>query len=178
MNSDVSTLAEWIADSHRPCFLEARASQPSRGSRTFAGERLLLQEREIPLETVLSIDFFTRHPRCVLGVGSTRSTAPWNPTARTGPWPRWRAPGSSMLSSRRTLTAGTSVPGRAPCGSCTVTGSGSYARMRVRRSVARCVTVDGDPVPACRHAEDRCARTSSCTANPSTRASSRPPYQP
>ena len=63
MNSDVSTLAEWIAASPSTVFFGGAGVSTESGIPDFRGANgFYFQEREIPLETVLSIDFFTQHP--------------------------------------------------------------------------------------------------------------------
>ena len=63
MNSDVSTLADWIAESPSTVFFGGAGVSTESGIPEFRGANgFYFQEREIPLETVLSIDFFTRHP--------------------------------------------------------------------------------------------------------------------
>ena len=63
MNSDVSTLADWIAESPSTVFFGGAGVSTESGIPDFRGANgFYFQEREIPLETVLSIDFFTRHP--------------------------------------------------------------------------------------------------------------------
>ena len=63
MNGDVSTLADWIADSPSTVFFGGAGVSTESGIPDFRGANgFYFQEREIPLETVLSIDFFSRHP--------------------------------------------------------------------------------------------------------------------
>ena len=63
MNDDVSTLAEWIAASPSTVFFGGAGVSTESGIPDFRGANgFYFQEREIPLETVLSIDFFTKHP--------------------------------------------------------------------------------------------------------------------
>ncbi len=63
MNSDVSTLADWIAESPSTVFFGGAGVSTESGIPDFRGANgFYFQEREIPLETVLSIDFFTKHP--------------------------------------------------------------------------------------------------------------------
>ena len=63
MNDDVSTLTEWIADSPSTVFFGGAGVSTESGIPDFRGANgFYFQEREIPLETVLSIDFFTLHP--------------------------------------------------------------------------------------------------------------------
>ena len=63
MNSDVSTLADWIAESPSTVFFGGAGVSTESGIPDFRGANgFYFQEREIPLETVLSIDFFTLHP--------------------------------------------------------------------------------------------------------------------
>lgn len=64
MNNDVSTLAEWIAASPSTVFFGGAGVSTESGIPDFRGANgFYFQEREIPLETVLSIDFFERHPQ-------------------------------------------------------------------------------------------------------------------
>ena len=64
MNSDVSTLAEWIAASPSTVFFGGAGVSTESGIPDFRGANgFYFQEREIPLETVLSIDFFEQHPQ-------------------------------------------------------------------------------------------------------------------
>ena len=64
MNDDVSTLAEWIAASPSTVFFGGAGVSTESGIPDFRGANgFYFQEREIPLETVLSIDFFERHPQ-------------------------------------------------------------------------------------------------------------------
>jgi len=64
MNSDVSTLAAWIAASPSTVFFGGAGVSTESGIPDFRGANgFYFQEREIPLETVLSIDFFERHPQ-------------------------------------------------------------------------------------------------------------------
>ena len=64
MNSDVSTLAEWIATSPSTVFFGGAGVSTESGIPDFRGANgFYFQEREIPLETVLSIDFFNRYPQ-------------------------------------------------------------------------------------------------------------------
>ncbi|WP_314129825.1 NAD-dependent protein deacylase [Schaalia odontolytica] len=64
MNDDVSTLAEWIASSASTVFFGGAGVSTESGIPDFRGANgFYFQEREIPLETVLSIDFFNRHPQ-------------------------------------------------------------------------------------------------------------------
>ena len=63
MNDDVSTLADWIAESPSTVFFGGAGVSTESGIPDFRGANgFYFQEREIPLETVLSIDFFTKHP--------------------------------------------------------------------------------------------------------------------
>ena len=63
MNDDVSTLAEWIAASPSTVFFGGAGVSTESGIPDFRGANgFYFQEREIPLEMVLSIDFFTQHP--------------------------------------------------------------------------------------------------------------------
>ena len=76
MNDDVSTLTEWIADSPSTVFFGGAGVSTESGIPDFRGANgFYFQEREIPLETVLSIDFLSgiRRPT---GSGSTRCTVP------------------------------------------------------------------------------------------------------
>ena len=64
MNDDVSTLADWIAQSPSTVFFGGAGVSTESGIPDFRGANgFYFQEREIPLETVLSIDFFERHPQ-------------------------------------------------------------------------------------------------------------------
>ena len=63
MNSDVSTLTDWIATSPSTVFFGGAGVSTESGIPDFRGANgFYFQEREIPLETVLSIDFFAKHP--------------------------------------------------------------------------------------------------------------------
>ena len=63
MDNNVSTLADWIADSPSTVFFGGAGVSTESGIPDFRGANgFYFQEREIPLERVLSIDFFNRHP--------------------------------------------------------------------------------------------------------------------
>lgn len=63
MPGDVSTLADWIAISPSTVFFGGAGVSTESGIPDFRGANgFYFQEREIPLEQVLSIDFFARHP--------------------------------------------------------------------------------------------------------------------
>ncbi|MFC2556403.1 MAG: NAD-dependent protein deacylase [Pauljensenia sp.] len=64
MDNNVSTLADWIADSPSTVFFGGAGVSTESGIPDFRGANgFYFQQREIPLETVLSIDFFNRHPQ-------------------------------------------------------------------------------------------------------------------
>lgn len=64
MDNNVSTLANWIADSPSTVFFGGAGVSTESGIPDFRGANgFYFQQREIPLETVLSIDFFNRHPQ-------------------------------------------------------------------------------------------------------------------
>lgn len=61
-NEKYETLRRWIRDSHRIVFLGGAGVSTESGIPDFRGENgLYRQKREIPLETVLSHDFFMNH---------------------------------------------------------------------------------------------------------------------
>lgn len=63
MDDNVSTLADWIANSPSTVFFGGAGVSTESGIPDFRGANgFYFQEREIPLERVLSIDFFNRHP--------------------------------------------------------------------------------------------------------------------
>ena len=63
MSDDASTLAEWIGGSHDIVFFGGAGVSTESGIPDFRGaEGFYHQEREIPLERVLSIDFFSACP--------------------------------------------------------------------------------------------------------------------
>ena len=63
MSDDVSTLAQWIAEAHDIVFFGGAGVSTGSGIPDFRGAKgFYHQEREIPLERVLSIDFFSACP--------------------------------------------------------------------------------------------------------------------
>ena len=63
MSDDVSTLAQWIADARDIVFFGGAGVSTESGIPDFRGAKgFYHQEREIPLERVLSIDFFSAYP--------------------------------------------------------------------------------------------------------------------
>lgn len=63
MSDDVSTLAQWIADARDIVFFGGAGVSTESGIPDFRGAKgFYHQEREIPLERVLSIDFFSACP--------------------------------------------------------------------------------------------------------------------
>ena len=63
MSDDVSTLAQWIAEAHDIVFFGGAGVSTESGIPDFRGAKgFYHQEREIPLERVLSIDFFSACP--------------------------------------------------------------------------------------------------------------------
>ena len=63
MSDDASTLAQWIAEAHDIVFFGGAGVSTESGIPDFRGAKgFYHQEREIPLERVLSIDFFSACP--------------------------------------------------------------------------------------------------------------------
>ena len=63
MASDISTLANWIRTSPSTVFFGGAGVSTESGIPDFRGANgFYFQERTIPLEQVLSIDFFSIHP--------------------------------------------------------------------------------------------------------------------
>ena len=63
MTSDISTLANWIHTSPSTVFFGGAGVSTESGIPDFRGANgFYFQERTIPLEQVLSIDFFSVHP--------------------------------------------------------------------------------------------------------------------
>ncbi len=63
MSDDASTLAQWIAEAHDIVFFGGAGVSTESGIPDFRGAKgIYHQEREIPLERVLSIDFFSACP--------------------------------------------------------------------------------------------------------------------
>ena len=150
MNDDVSTLAEWIAASPSTVFFGGAGVSTESGIPDFRGANgFYFQEREIPLETVLSIDFFERHPqaywewfheiyRPVEPNGAHRALASLEAAGRLDAVITQTIDGLHQRAGSRTVWE---LPGnweRLECQSC-----GAVA------ALADAVTVDGDPVPAC-----------------------------
>lgn len=150
MNSDVSTLADWIAASPSTVFFGGAGVSTESGIPDFRGANgFYFQEREISLETVLSIDFFTQHPE-----------AYWEwfheiyrPVEPNG---AHRALASLEAAGRLDAVITQNIDGlHQRAGSCSVWElHGNWERLVCTAcgSVAAlhdAVTVDGDPVPAC-----------------------------
>ena len=113
------------------------------------GERLLLQEREIPLETVLSIDFFAKHPeaywewfheiyRPVDPNGAHRALAALEAAGRLDAVITQNIDGLHQRAGSRTVWELHGNWERLVCTRC-----GTIA------ALGEAVTLDGDPVPAC-----------------------------
>ena len=176
MNNDVSTLAEWIAASPSTVFFGGAGVSTESGIPDFRGANgFYFQEREIPLETVLSIDFFERHPQ-----------AYWEwfheiyrPVEPNG---AHRALASLEAAGRLDAVITQNIDGlHQRAGSRAVWElHGNWERLaRTAGPSPRWPMpsrLTGIPCPRVPRAPRRCARTSSCTESPSTRASSRPPF--
>ena len=150
MNNDVSTLAEWIAASPSTVFFGGAGVSTESGIPDFRGANgFYFQEREIPLETVLSIDFFERHPqaywewfheiyRPVEPNGAHRALASLEAAGRLDAVITQNIDGLHQRAGSRTVWELHGNWERLVCTSC-----GAVA------SLGEAVTVDGDPVPAC-----------------------------
>lgn len=150
MNDDVSTLAEWIAASPSTVFFGGAGVSTESGIPDFRGANgFYFQEREIPLETVLSIDFFERHPqaywewfleiyRPVEPNGAHRALASLEAAGRLDAVITQNIDGLHQRAGSRTVWELHGNWERLVCTDC-----GTVA------ALADAVTVDGDPVPAC-----------------------------
>lgn len=150
MNSDVSTLAEWIAASPSTVFFGGAGVSTESGIPDFRGANgFYFQEREIPLETVLSIDFFERHPqaywewfheiyRPVEPNGAHRALASLEAAGRLDAVVTQNIDGLHQRAGSRTVWELHGNWERLVC-----TGCGAVA------SLGDAVTVDRDPVPVC-----------------------------
>ena len=150
MNDDVSTLAEWIAASPSTVFFGGAGVSTESGIPDFRGANgFYFQEREIPLETVLSIDFFERHPqaywawfheiyRPVEPNGAHRALASLEAAGRLDAVITQNIDGLHQRAVSRTVWELHGNWERLVCTRC-----GTVA------SLGDAVTVDGDPVPAC-----------------------------
>ena len=150
MNDDVSTLAEWIAASPSTVFFGGAGVSTESGIPDFRGANgFYFQEREIPLETVLSIDFFERHPqaywewfheiyRPVKPNGAHRALASLEAAGRLDAVITQNIDGLHQRAGSRTVWELHGNWERLVCTQC-----GSVA------ALSDTVTVDGDPVPAC-----------------------------
>ena len=150
MNDDVSTLAEWIAASPSTVFFGGAGVSTESGIPDFRGANgFYFQEREIPLETVLSIDFFERHPqaywewfheiyRPVEPNGAHRALASLEAAGRLEAVITQTLDGLPQPAGSRTVWELHGNWERLVCTSC-----GTVAPL------GDAVTVDGDPVPAC-----------------------------
>lgn len=150
MNSDVSTLAEWIADSPSTVFFGGAGVSTESGIPDFRGANgFYFQEREIPLETVLSIDFFERHPqaywewfheiyRPVEPNGAHRTLATLEGAGLLDAVITQNIDGLHQRAGSRAVWELHGNWERLVCTRC-----GTVA------SLGDAVTVDGDPVPAC-----------------------------
>ena len=177
MNSDVSTLADWIAESPSTVFFGGAGVSTESGIPDFRGANgFYFQEREIPLETVLSIDFFERHPqaywewfheiyRPVEPNGAHRALASLEAAGRLDAVITQNIDGLHQRAGSRTVWELHGNWERLVCTSC-----GAVV------SLGDAVTVDGDPrarVPLMRLADAPGHRH--VRGGASTRASSRPP---
>ena len=150
MNDDVSTLAEWIADSPSTVSFGGAGVSTESGIPDFRGANgFYFQEREIPLETVLSIDFFERHPQAywewfheiycpVEPNGGHRALASLEAAGRLDAVITQNIDGLHQRAGSRTVWELHGNWERLVCTQC-----GTVA------SLGDAVTVDGDPVPAC-----------------------------
>ena len=150
MNDDVSTLAEWIASSPSTVFFGGAGVSTESGIPDFRGANgFYFQEREIPLETVLSIAFFERHPqaywewfheiyRPVEPNGAHRALASLEAAGRLDAVITQNIDGLHQRAGSRTVWELHGNWERLVCTDC-----GTVA------SLGDAVTVDGDPVPAC-----------------------------
>ena len=150
MNNDVSTLAEWIASSPSTVFFGGAGVSTESGIPDFRGANgFYFQEREIPLETVLSIDFFERHPqaywewfheiyRPVEPNGAHKALASLEAAGRMDAVVTQNIDGLHQRAGSRAVWE---LHGNWECLVCT--GCGMVVPL------GEAVTVDGDPVPAC-----------------------------
>ena len=150
MNDDVSTLAEWIAASPSTVFFGGAGVSTESGIPDFRGANgFYFQEREIPLETVLSIDFFERHPqaywewfyeiyRPVEPNGAHRALASLEAAGRLDAVITQNIDGLHQRAGSRTVWELHGNWERLVCTDCWTVAA-----------LADAVTVDGDPVPAC-----------------------------
>ena len=150
MNNDVSTLAEWIASSPSTVFFGGAGVSTESGIPDFRGANgFYFQEREIPLETVLSIDFFTKHPeaywewfreiyRPVDPNGAHKALASLEAAGRLDAVITQNIDGLHQRAGSRAVWELHGNWERLVCTSC-----GTVAPL------GDAVTVDGDPVPAC-----------------------------
>lgn len=150
MNSDVSTLADWIAQSPSTVFFGGAGVSTESGIPDFRGANgFYFQEREIPLETALSIDFFTKHPeaywewfheiyRPVDPNGAHRALAALEAAGRLDAVVTQNIDGLHQRAGSRTVWELHGNWERLVCTRC-----GTVA------ALSDAVTLDGDPVPAC-----------------------------
>ena len=150
MNSDVSTLAAWIAASPSTVFFGGAGVSTESGIPDFRGANgFYFQEREIPLETVLSIDFFERHPQAywewfheiyhpVEPNGAHRALASLEAAGRLDAVITQNIDGLHQRAGSRAVWELHGNWERLVCTSC-----GAVA------SLGDSVRVDGDPVPTC-----------------------------
>ena len=150
MNDDISTLAEWIAASPSTVFFGGAGVSTESGIPDFRGANgFYFQEREIPLETVLSIDFFERHPqaywewfheahRPVEPNGAHRALASLEAADRLDAVITQNIDGLHQRAGSRAVWELHGNWERLVCTHC-----GTVA------ALDDAVTVDGDPVPAC-----------------------------
>ena len=150
MNSDVSTLADWIATSPSTVFFGGAGVSTESGIPDFRGANgFYFQEREIPLETVLSIDFFAKHPeaywewfheiyRPVEPNGAHMTLAALEGAGLLDAVITQNIDGLHQRAGSRSVWELHGNWERLVCTAC-----GSVAALR------DAVTVDGDPVPAC-----------------------------
>ena len=91
-------LSQWITQSQRIVFFGGAGVSTESGIPDFRGAKgFYHQDREIPLEQVLSIDFFTGHPQAYWEwFAQENAREGVAPTRRTGSWPASRGPGSCL----------------------------------------------------------------------------------
>ena len=150
MDNNVSTLADWIADSPSTVFFGGAGVSTESGIPDFRGANgFYFQQREIPLETVLSIDFFNRHPqaywewfhevyRPVEPNGAHKALASLEAAGRLDAVVTQNIDGLHQRAGSRAVWELHGNWERLVCARC-----GTVA------SLGDAVTVDGDPVPAC-----------------------------
>ena len=150
MNNDVSTLTEWIAASPSTVFFGGAGVSTESGIPDFRGANgFYFQEREISLETVLSIDFFAKHPeaywewfheiyRPVDPNGAHRALAALEAAGRLDAVVTQNIDGLHQRAGSRTVWELHGNWERLVCTRC-----GTLA------ALVDAVTLDGDPVPAC-----------------------------